>query len=79
MALTCRSRSGRRTARRSNVLTVADLVRIGVVLGPELLERVYRALGSEPRTDTGRPVDLIEIQAEVARLVPRDTYGVPTP
>ena len=59
------------------MLTVADLIRIGVVLGPVTLDRVYRALAAEPRTATGRRVDLLEIQAEVARLVPRDSYGVP--
>lgn len=54
---------------------VHDLVTIGVVLGPELAERMYRALHEEPRTAHGDRIDWVTILREIQRQAPRDRYG----
>lgn len=56
------------------MIAAAELVRIGVVLGPELAERVYYSLKDEPRTRTGTRIDWCVILEEIARQAPRDRY-----
>lgn len=48
-------------------LLVSDLIAIGVTLGVEAAERVYRALAHEPIDAQGARVDLTVILAHVAR------------
>ena len=57
------------------MISAGDLIVIGVVLGPDLAERVYRSLREEPRS-VGGPVDWITIAAEIHRQAPRDVYRV---
>lgn len=55
-------------------VVLADLVKIGVVLGPELAERVYLSLAAEPRTARGDRIDWRVILDEIARQAPRERY-----
>ncbi len=57
------------------MVLVRDLVQIGVVLGQDTAERVYRALHEEPRTAYGDRIDWTTILAEIHRQTPR----APTP
>jgi hypothetical protein len=54
---------------------VRDLVAIGVVLGPDTAERMYRALHEEPRTAHGDRIDWTTILAEINRQTPRGKLG----
>lgn len=55
-------------------VVLADLITIGVVLGPELAERVYMSLAAEPRTAHGDRIDWRVILEEITRQAPRDRY-----
>jgi hypothetical protein len=57
-------------------IVVSDLIRIGVVLGPDIAERVYLSLREEPRTAHGIRIDWLSIYGEIVRQRPRDRYGV---
>lgn len=60
-------------------LSVEDVVRIGVVLGVDLAERVYGSLREEPLTPRGDRIDWEQIAASIQRRIgPRaDVSGVP--
>jgi hypothetical protein len=53
------------------IVLIDDLIRIGVVLGPSLAERLYFSLAEEPRTAQGVRIDWVTILAEIARQTPR--------
>lgn len=55
-------------------IVIADLITIGVVLGPDLAERVYLSLAAEPRTARGDRIDWLVILEEIARQAPQDRY-----
>jgi hypothetical protein len=57
-------------------IELRDLIRIGVVLGPDVAERVYLSLREEPRTAHGVRIDWLSIHEEILRLAPRDRYGM---
>lgn len=46
---------------------ISDLIRIGVVLGLDVAERIYQELRDEPRTAQGDRVDWTEIRAAILR------------
>lgn len=53
---------------------IGDLIRIGVVMGPDVAERVYLSLADEPRTARGDRIDWAVILEEIARQAPRERY-----
>jgi len=52
-------------------LVINDLVRIGIVMGPDVAERVYLSLAEEPRTAYGVKIDWRIILEEIQRQAPR--------
>lgn len=65
----------RATGTDAMLVLVRDLIDIGVALGPDTAERVYRALHEEPRTAHGDRIDWTTILAEIHRQAPRGAIG----
>jgi hypothetical protein len=66
-----RSNWRRATTHRLMLAQVADLIAIGIALGPATAERVYLALHEEPRTARGDRIDWTTILAEIHRQAPQ--------